>query len=105
VTPGLDYRGGAVRPSTGAFPHPDPRPGTVRCADCDWTVAAVEAVAWRELAMHRGEEHDESAYESRESDANRGRMGGHEAAPGGASTPNSEGLAPSDCSGKSVPTW
>lgn len=34
---------------------PDPRPGTVRCADCDWSVAAVEAAAWRELAAHRGE--------------------------------------------------
>ncbi len=58
MTPGLDYRGGAVRPSTGAFPRPDPRPGTVRCADCDWTVAAVETVAWRELAAHRAKTHD-----------------------------------------------
>lgn len=45
MTPGLDYRGGAVRPTAGAFPRPDPRPGTVRCADCDWSVAAVEAAA------------------------------------------------------------
>lgn len=59
---------------------PDPRPGTVRCADCDWTVAAVEAVAWRELAAHRAETHDESPYESRESDANHDRMGMQEAA-------------------------
>jgi len=36
----------------------DPRPGTVQCADCDWSVAAVEAAAWRELAMHRAETHD-----------------------------------------------
>lgn len=42
---------------------PDPRPGVVRCADCDWSVAAVEAAAWRELAAHRGEMHDESDRE------------------------------------------
>ncbi len=63
MTPGLDYRGGAVHPSTGAFPRPGTRPGTVRCADCDWTVAAVEAVAWRELAAHRAKTHDESDRE------------------------------------------
>ena len=54
---------------------PNPRPGTVRCADCDWTVAAVEAVAWRELAAHRAKMHDESPYEPGQSDTNRGRMG------------------------------
>lgn len=59
---------------------PDPRPGTVRCADCDWSVAAVEAVAWRELAAHRAQTHDESPYKPGESDANRGRM---RAAPAG----------------------
>jgi len=32
--------------------------GTVHCADCDWSVAAVEAVAWHELAAHRAKTHD-----------------------------------------------
>lgn len=55
---------------------PGPLPGTVRCADCDWSVAAVEALAWRELAAHRAQEHDdESPCKPGESDAKRGRMG------------------------------
>jgi len=65
VTPGLDFKGGAVHPSTGVFPRPDPRPGAVRCGDCDWSVAAVEAVAWRELAAHRAQGHDDEAETAR----------------------------------------